>query len=241
MKPFLSILSLGLAIAPAHAAVIYSDDFDDNTNTGWTYLDRSGGTAIVTTTGGSGTSPAFAEQNGQLEQTVANYTFPNGTGGAQLGSLALSGSGIVSGAYSISLTMDSLENTNSFQDQVVVFGYVDEDNFHYVETIPNSVTLWGIAAGVRTNLGSAVNTFSHAATSVVVSIDTAAGDVSINYGGGGDIALATGQTLAAGLNGVGSNNDAFAIDNYSIDQIPEPTSLTLLSIASLLAFRRRRS
>ena len=249
MKKFQSLTLGALALAlPSHAAVVYSDNFDDNSNSGWIYLDRSGGTAIVTNTGGSGTSPSFSEQNGRLEQTVTNYTFPNGVlpngdGGPQLGSMALSGSGVIGGSYTISLGMDSLEEGNGFQDQVVVFGYVDEDNFFYIETIPDRVALFGVTSGVRTQLGiNSSVTFSHAPTDVDVFVDTAAGNVSVDYGGAGLTSLATGQAITAGLNGVGSNNDAFAIENFSIDQqqIPEPSSLALIATAGITLVRRKR-
>ena len=233
-KEYPLTLSALALVLPSQAAAIYSDNFDDNINTGWTYHDRSGGTAIVTATGGSGTSPSFAEQNGQLEQTVTNYTFPNGTGGPQLGGIALSGSGIIGGTYTISVALDSLEAGNNFQDQVVVFGYVDEDNFSYIETIPDRVDFHQVVAGVRTQLG--VNnsvTFSHDPTNVDVLVDTVAGDVSVNFGGAGLVSLATGQTLSPGLNGVGSNNDAFAIDDFSITSIT-PAAPTTLEITSVV-------
>ena len=237
------MMALALPASSLHAAVIYSDNFDDNTNTGWTYLDRSGGTAINTTTGGGPGSPSFSEQNGELQQTATNYSFPNPASGPQLGGIALSGSGSVSGSYTISVTMESLEPGNGFQDQVVVFGYVDEDNFHYVETIADgNANLFSIDAGTRTLIGSTGITFNHNPTMVDVIVDTTSGDVSINYGGAGITSLATGQTIAAGLNGIGSNNDAWAIDNYSIDQtpIPEPGSLVLLGLSGLTILRRRR-
>ena len=123
-----SSIALALTVTSVDAAVLYSDNFDDNTNTGWTYIDRSGGTAIVTGIGGGPGAPAFAEQNQRLEQTVTNYSFPNGAepngaGGPQIGALALSGAGVVGDHYSISVDMISLEDGNGFQDQDIVFGY----------------------------------------------------------------------------------------------------------------------
>ena len=60
----------------ASAAVVYSDDFNDNTNTGWTYLDRSGGTAIVTGVGGGPGAPSFVEQNGQTRADGGQLLVP---------------------------------------------------------------------------------------------------------------------------------------------------------------------
>ena len=230
----------------ASAVVIYSDNFDDNINTGWTYLDRSAGTTIVTGVGGGPGAPVLAEQNQRLEQTVANYSFPNGVapdgdGGPQIGAMALSGAGVVGGQYTISVDMDSLEEGNGFQDQDIVFGYTDEDNFFYVETIANGGgNLFSVIAGVRTNIGGSGITFSHDPTNVILTVDTAAGDVSLNYGGAGDASLVSGAALAAGQVGVGSNNDAFAIDNFVVEQIPEPTSIALLGLSGLLTMLVRR-
>lgn len=217
--------SVGFSLT-AYGQIIYSDDFNDNTNSGWTYLDRSGGTTLVPTTGGGPGSPLFAEQNMRLEQTVDNYSFPQGTGGPQVGGIALSGSGVVSDNYTISLDIDSLEEGNEFQDTDIVFGYSDEDNFFYVETLAGgSASLYSIVDGVRTNLGGTGITFSHDPIAVLVSINTSAGDVSIDYGGTGLISLAAGATLTGGLNGVGGNNDAYAIDNFVVTQIAGPTGI----------------
>jgi hypothetical protein len=43
-----------------------------------------------------------------------------------------------------------------------------------------------------------------------------------------------------GLVGVGSNNDAFAIDNFVVDQIPEPGVAGLLGLSMLFLTRRRK-
>ena len=117
----------------------------------------------------------------------------------------------------------------------------NEDNFFYVETIANGGgNLFSVIDGVRTGIGGTGIAFSHASTNVVLTVNTAAGDVSLNYGGAGDVSLVTGASLAAGQVGVGSNNDAFAIDNFVVEQIPEPASLALLSLCGLCMFCHRR-
>lgn len=226
----------------AQAATIYSDNFDDNTITGWTFLDRNGATEIA--------NASWSEANGALSQTVDNYDFIRDTSNdPALGTLALSGSGILGGGYTISLTMDSLENANNFQDQVVVFGYEDADNFNYLEFVNGNNTgarraaLHTVIAGERTNRDFENIIFSQDAIDVSLVIDSAAGEVSVTYNGTALPTLDAGGTLtfADGLNGVGSNNDAFAIDDFQIEQaIPEPSSVALLSIAGLSLLRRRR-
>ena len=92
------------------------------------------------------------------------------------------------------------------------------------------------------NLVAAGITFSHAPTSVGVSVDTGTGTVAGSYDGSAFLELATGLTIAAGQNGVGSNNDAYAVDNYSIEDtfVPEPGSLALPGLGGLMLARRRR-
>jgi hypothetical protein len=261
-------LGLGLTIAPAlvllfvaagtnslHAGVIYSDNFNDNTNTGWTYLDRSGGTTLSAEVGGGPGAPSFAEQNGRLEQTATNYSFPRYDGpyvdpSPSLGGIALSGSGVITASqYTISATFDSLEEGNTFS------GPGNRLRLRRVKT--TSGMLWTSAPGTsnpfrliqvdngvltvhsQVDYGS---TFSHDPTSLLLEVDTVTGTVTGTYGTDAPIVMATGLTIAAGQNGVGSNNDAFAIDDYVITVIPEPASLSggLLGLA-LIACRRRRA
>lgn len=218
---------------PLQAVVIYTDNFDDNFNTGWTYLDRNGPIEIA--------NALWVETGGRLEQQTENYDFPRSaiSNSPTLGTIALSPSGVVGGRYSISLTMDSLEEGNGFQDQVVVFGYEDVDNFNYIEILStpsndpnNRVVINTVVAGERTERGRFLITFNHDPVDVLVTIDTLGGEVSASYDGGEEMVLATELTLAAGMNGVGSNNDAFAIDDFTVTRIPDPT-VEITSFASI--------
>ncbi|MCH7226812.1 hypothetical protein [Haloferula sp. A504] len=219
-----------LMLAATAGAQIYSDNFDDNTNTGWTYLDRSGGTTLMTTTGGSGTSPSFAEQNQQLEQTVANYTFPIDALNSipSIGGIALSGSGVVTTShYAITVVFESLEPGNNNQDHWIVFAYEDEDNFIGATVLGNNLLrLFQIVDGESTLVYDGVGdiTFSHDPTPITVEVNTASGAVWASYGAGPKVLLATGLTIPNGQNGVGSNNDAYTIDNYSIVEVTDITA-----------------
>ena len=219
------ILFSSIAAAPTHAQDFF-DDFNDNVNTGWTYLDRSAGTTINTFFRGGPGAPAFAEQNQQLEQPVDNYSFPDGTvaqgdtGGPQLGGIALA-----PGTYegpTLLLDMISLEPGNGFQDQDIVFGYQDEDNFFYVETIANGgLNLFSVVNGVRAGRGSTGITFSDTATTVELKHNGIAGNVQVTYDVGGaetvlDVTNEVFELSGAFGVGVGSNNDAFAIDNFTV-------------------------
>lgn len=238
-----ALAALAMTSSAQAATIIYSDDFNDNTITGWTFLDRNGATEIA--------NAEWTETGGVLEQSVTNFDFVRDTTpqDPMLGAIALSGSGTVGGTYTISLTMDSLENANNFQDQVVVFGYENADNFNYLEFV-NSNTVNGrranlntVIAGQRSTPASRNITFNQGATDVSLVIDSAAGEVVVTYDGNVLPTFETGGTLtfAEGQNGVGSNNDAFTIDNFQIEQaIPEPSSVALLSIAGLSLLRRRR-
>ncbi|MGI9429099.1 MAG: hypothetical protein ACR2NM_10605, partial [Bythopirellula sp.] len=207
---------------PLHAQVFF-DDFNDNSNTGWTYLDRSAGTTLAPTIGGTGaptpTAGLFAEQNQQLEQTVTNYTFPD-NGGPSLGGIALA-----PGTYegpTLLLDMTSLEPGNGFQDQDIVFGYQDEDNFFYVETIASGgMNLFSVVDGVRAGRGGGGITFLDTATSVQLEHNGIIGNVKVTYDVGGaatviDVTDPVFQLSGAFGVGVGSNNDAFAIDNFTV-------------------------
>lgn len=214
-------------VMPLHAQVFF-DDFDDNTNTGWTYLDRSAGTAINGTTGGGPGSVMFVEQNQQLEQTVTNYSFPLGTvdGKPQLGGIALA-----PGTYespTLQVDMISFEPGNKNQDQGIIFGYQDEDNFFYVETISadplteGSVRVYTIINGGRALLDQADITFSETAATVQVNHNKVVGNVLVTYNLGSVEEFELSVTdpvfqLAGEFSvGVGSNNDAYAIDNFTV-------------------------
>ena len=87
--------------------------------------------------GGPG-APSFSEQAGQLVQASTNYSYPSFSqinSGAALGGIALVENGLFGGAFEISVDFTSLEPWNSFQDHAVVFSYIDEDNFSYVEAL----------------------------------------------------------------------------------------------------------
>jgi hypothetical protein len=230
----LATLAVALALVTTGTAqVIYSDDFDDNTNTGWSYLDRSGGTALMTTIGGGPGFPSFVEQNGRLEQISTNYSFPRDLlrNDATIGGLALSGSGVITDDhYAISVEFTSLEPGNNNQDHSLVFAYEDEDNFYFITVLPNNLRLFRVANGESTVLYNGVGdiTFSHDPTSLVVEVSTASGAVWASYGGAPKALLATDLTIPNGENGVGSNNDAFAIDNYRIDEVNDTTAPSLV-------------
>ena len=213
------VLSMAMAV-PAQAQV-FLDDFNDNTNTGWTFLDRSAGTALSPDIGGGPGSPLFIEQNGQLEQTVDNYSFPN-TSAPALGAIALAPGTYESPTIQVDFT--SLEPGNGNQDQDIVFGYQDEDNFFYIETIANGgLNVMSNVNGVRSTVGGqGGNTFMHETTTVQVSHNGTVGTVQITYdlgGAGENVVNVTDpvfELTGAFQVGVASNNDAFAIDNFTV-------------------------
>jgi hypothetical protein len=196
-------------------------------------LDRSGGTALMTTIGGGPGSPSFVEQDGRLEQTSTNYSFPRDLlrNDATIGGIALSGSGVITEDHcAISVEFTSLEAGNNAQDHALVFAYQDEDNFYFGGVLPNNLRLFRVEDGESSVLYNGLGdiTFSHDPTSLVVEVSTASGTVWASYGGAPKVRLATGLTIPNGQNGVGSNNDAYAIDNYSIDEVNDTTAPSLV-------------
>ena len=213
--------ALSIAIAVPVKAQVFVDDFNDNSNTGWTYLDRSAGTTLSPDIGGGPGSPLFIEQNGQLEQTVDNYSFPN-TSAPALGGIALAPGTYESPTIRVDFT--SLEPGNANQDQDIVFGYQDEDNFFYIETIANGgLNIMANIDGVRSTVGGAGgNTFRHETTTVQVAHNGTVGFVEITYdlGGSGENSVQVTDPIfeltGAFRVGVGSNNDAFTVDNFTV-------------------------
>jgi hypothetical protein len=236
MKKQLLLVLSPLATLPLHGTVIYTDDFNDNTNTGWTYINRDGATEIA--------DASWLETGGRLEQQTANYDFPrDAQNDPVLGAIGLAPVS-VGGVYSISVDFTSLEPGNSNQDQDFVFGYLDADNFLMVETIANGgLNFFNVIGGNRTTLGSSSISFSHATTNVLLEHDATIGEVTVTYGGGSPFTFSDPSFIFAGTRsvGVGSNNDAFAIDNFIVTQIPEPSTLGLACLSSLLFGRRRKS
>ena len=68
-----------------------------------------------------------------------------------------------------------------------------------------------------------------------------AGTATLTHGAETPIVFTSTEAFSAGLNGFGSNNDAWSIDNYSIDAVvPEPGSLMLLGMGGALVYMRRK-
>jgi hypothetical protein len=235
MKVFHSLPFALVGAASLHGAVIYSDNFDDNSNSGWTYLNRDGASEIA--------DAVWVETNGRLEQQTANYDFPRDTtvNDPVLGAIALAPIS-VGGIYSVSADFISLEPGNNFQDQDMVFGYRDEGQFFIVETIPSGLNLFSVVAGDRSLIASGPISFSHNPTTLVVTHNAILGEVILSHGSSAPVTYSDPALVMAGtgLVGVGSNNDAFAIDNFVVDQIPEPGVAGLLGLSMLFLTRRRK-
>ena len=207
--------STALLSSFSHAQmVIFSDDFEDNTVTGWTFQDRNGEEEIA--------NANWVEQNGRLEQLTANYDFSRGANDRPaLGTIALAPTQ-VGGHYEITTTFTSLEPGNVFQDQDFVFGYVDEDNFLILETYAdtNLLALYQVVDGDRIFVASDRNTitFSHESTPVTLRHDSTAGLVTVTYGDTEPIEFTDPAFIIEGDHSVGvaSNNDAFTIDDFTI-------------------------
>lgn len=199
----------------SHAqTVIFSDDFDDNTVTGWTFLDRNGEVEIA--------NAEWVEANGSLEQLTANYDFRRGENNRPaLGTIALAPTQ-VGGHYEISTSFKSLEPGNIYQDHSVIFAYADENNFliaeAYAET--NKITLFRVVEGNRTEIGANVNaiTFNDDANVLTLRHDTVAGLVTVTHGDDDPLEYTDPDLIIEGdlSVGVGSNNDAFTIDDFTI-------------------------
>ena len=235
MKIFHSLPFALFVAAPLHGAVIYSDNFDDNTNTGWTYLNRDGATEIA--------DAVWVETNGRLEQQTTNYDFPRDTtvNDPVLGAIALAPVS-VGGIYTVSADFISLEPDNSFQDQDMVFGYRGESQFFIVETIPSGLNLFSVVAGDRNLIANGPISFRHDPTTLVVTHNAILGEVTLSHGSSPQVTYSDPALVMSGtgLVGVGSNNDAFAIDNFVVDQIPEPGMASLLGLSILFLGRRRK-
>ena len=231
----------------AHAAEIFSDNFNDNDASDWTFIDRSAdGDEPVWLADGSGAVGAA----GQLAQTATNPGLGDPSG---LGAIALAPTGgVVGGTYTISLIMESLETGNDNQDQHSVFGYEGIDDYWHVDITASGADVVRLMRsnsvdGVRTVVTSNQNIaggFKHGPTNVVLTVNTATQAVLLTVGAQ-DFDLSTfdlnsDDTFGAGLVGVGTQNDAFQVDDFVVTQIPEPTSLALLSLGGLAMIRRRR-
>ena len=210
---------------------IFSDDFDDNTITGWTFLDRDGEEEIA--------NANWVEQNGNLEQLTANYDFRRGENDRPtLGTIALAPTQ-VGGHYEISATFTSLEPGNIFQDQDFVFGYVDEDNFFLLEALAenNRLSLYQVVNGERIRFREIPNaiTFSDESTLVTLRHNATTGLVTVNYGDDEPVEFTDPDLIITGTHsvGVGSNNDAFTIDDFTITSGFPVDSAFVLVITSL--------
>lgn len=204
-----------LLSSTSHAQVVtFFDDFDDNIVTGWTFLDRNGEEEIA--------NAEWVEANERLEQLTPNYDFSAGPNGRpSLGTIALAPTQ-AGGQYEISVIFTSLEPDNNFQDQSIIFGYVDEDNFLIVETFAdtNTITLFQVVEGNRTVIGADVQsiTFNHESTLVTLRHDAVDGIVTVTYGDDEPLEYTDPDLIFEDERsvGVGSNNDAFTIDEFTI-------------------------
>jgi hypothetical protein len=206
--------------------VIFTDDFDDNTNTGWTYFNRDGAEEIA--------DAVWVETGGRLEQQTPNFDFPrDAQNDPYLGAIALAPQQ-VGGHYSLSAEFTSLEPGNSNQDQDYVFGYVDENNFFMMEAIGGSVNVFNVVDGDRVLIASGPNTFSHAPYAVVLEHNADTGEVIVTFGTNPPVNLSDPVFIRTGTNsvGVGTNNDAFAIDDFSITQLGTPAPEQSLEITA---------
>ena len=193
--------------------VIFADNCNDNTVTGWTFFDRNGPNEIA--------NANWVETGGRLEQQTDNYDFPRDSEDEPyLGTIALA-PGKVGGHYQITSTFISLEPGNGFQDQDIVFGYVDENNFFYVETIPDRVVIFQVVDSNRMLIDQGAVTFSHDPIVVTVEHESEIGRVAITYGDALPLEFTNPALIREGENsfGVAWNNDAFAIDDFSVSSI----------------------
>jgi hypothetical protein len=218
----------GILVGGASAQkVSFSDDFDDGTNSGWTYLNRNGAEEIA--------DALWVETGGRLEQQTPNYDFPRDTtvNDPVLGAIALAPQ-TVGGHYSLSAEFTSLEPGNTFQDQDFVFGYLDENNFFMLETIPSGLNVFQVVDGDRMLVAQGPIAFTHAPNTVVLEHNAETGEVIATYGNATPVIFSDPAFIREGSNqvGVGSNNDAFAIDHFTITQLGSPVPELSLEITS---------
>jgi hypothetical protein len=217
MKSFLirTLLCSGTMVGGLSAQLtLFTDDFDDNLNTGWTYLNRNGDTEIA--------DAVWSETGGRLEQQTDNYDFPRDDNGGDpvLGSIALAPRE-VGGHYTLSAEFTSLEPGNTFQDQDYVFGFLDDGNFFMMETIPSGLNVFNVVDGDRILIASSTIVFTHEPNTVVLEHNAVTGEVIVTYGSAEPVTFNDPVFIREGNNrvGVGSNNDAFAVDDFIITQL----------------------
>ena len=230
MKAFsmLMLACAGILVGGARAQqIIFSDNFDDGTNSGWTYLNRNGIEEIA--------DALWVETGGRLEQQTPNYDFPRDTtvNDPVLGAIALAPQ-TVGSHYSISAEFTSLEPGNTFQDQDFVFGYLDENNFFMLETIPSGLNVFHVLDGDRMLVAQGPIAFTHDPNTVVLEHNAETGEVIATYGGAAPVTFSDPIFIREGANqvGVGSNNDAFAIDHFTITQLGSPVPDRSLKITA---------
>ena len=238
MKKLLVCL-LAIALTAGVAQADFFDDFEDGDASDWDLL-SPGGSVLTWAV----EAPGAGGSDYSLNQKTGGYSFPTDPGGAALpGSMALA-PGVHSDA---GVDVDfRIRTTAGYPDAGIVFGYQDADNFlYYLDVAVTGEHHWtanAVVNGTRTEIAETLIPIVGGATDFVHlehSRDAATGYFKLVQDG----VTVFDQTdplyigSATGRIGACANNDPYAIDNVVI---PEPMTMTLLGIGSLVLLRRRR-
>lgn len=224
MKMFhiISVLAVLAFASGAHAAIVFSDDFND-----------PDGTAI---------DGKAADVGGPWEDTSgSNPTVSGGiydTSGAGRGSFAFFTTALGAGEI-ITVVYDAAESAGSFATGFAGVSLFIGGAEEVFLGNPGAIEDWGIDGGT---IGSTIGTGQSAED--VTATFTYAYDT-----GDWTFSLSTGENLAGtGVAGQAFNRvriangegGDLAVDSLEISIVPEPASLALMGIGGLFMFRRRR-
>lgn len=228
-----TITSLGIAGAlavTANAAVSYAGAAISQTFTGY---DGNSGPAGWDASGFS-SGAGFSENRGSSTggvSTGGTYAFDIGAGNIALG-VQPGGSDFTPGYYELVITNDSGATVNTWAVAFNSYSYNDEgransfnfsystDGTNYTPVASGSFTSGGAAAGSPSwVLGAAYSD-----------------NISATVANGGSLYL---RWTGDDVSGSGSR-DEFALDDVSVDAVPEPSSTALLGLGGLALLLRRR-
>jgi len=240
----IALTTAALLAGSAQAVTVFSDDFTGFTGSGFsptpaagqldsdTYAIDGFGTDVAF--GGTGTSgdPARGASTGGVS-TGGVYAFDTGGGNPGLG-VQPGGSDFTPGTFQVRFTytgVDALESIAVAFDVSVYNDQARSNSFELTSIDVDGGEVLGSSVGV-TSAGTADGSPAWATSNLSTGTITTAVE-------NGDVITLTFSGDDAGGSG---SRDEFALDNINVTGVvPEPTSLALLGLGSLLIARRRRA